>query len=356
MNSPIRIGAIGCGGMSVGCHFPSIQRVPELKLVALCDIDEDRLQAAAAEFGVTDTYADFEQMLDSGKVDAVSIVGPPSLHVLGARACLTRQIPFMTEKPLALNVADAQQLAELAAKHGDCGQVGYTNRFSPSQRLAWHVSRSAEFGAISYVATTHLHTDTMTPVWDKTDLVEGSIHKHGVHAIDLWRFFGGDPVEVSASVAGMKMLDPADAGARGSVLAYVRTADGPHGTIQMKAGASHEGDINVDVMGENSRVRVENNQVVTYERLQDWITQTMAGDPLADTFHREQPVGQFVGTGQTVKSYADFFRCEWLAFARALLDGMELSPSIVDGYKTVCLTEAICASLRNGGAPVKVTY
>ena len=112
----------------------------------------------------------------------------------------------------------------------------------------------------------------------------------------------------------------------------------------------------VSIMGEHSRVRVENGQTVSYERGQDWIKQTMVDDVLADTFHLDQPAGYFVGTGMIMHSNFDFFRYEWMAFARALLGGKKLSPSIGDGYRTVCLTEAICASLRDGGVPKQVTY
>jgi myo-inositol 2-dehydrogenase / D-chiro-inositol 1-dehydrogenase len=351
--TPIRIGGIGCGGMSCIVHFPAIQKIPELKLVALCDIDSNRLAAAASQFNISETFTNFEEMLDSGKVDAVSIIGPPSLHVIGARACLKRQIPFMTEKPLASTVADARELVEIAEKYGDCGQVGFTSRFAPAQRLAWRISRLPEFGAISYVATTHLTICPMCSVWDKEDWVEGFIHLHGVHAIDLWRFFGGDPIMVSASVAGMRQLEGGQ-NAYGSVLAYVRTNDS-HGTIQMKAGNTHNGDINTDVMSEHSRVRVENDQCLTYERGQDWVHQVMRDDVLADTFLSDQPTGQFLGTGMIMHSYWDFFRYEWIAFARRILSGEKFSPSINDGYKTVCLTEGICASLRSG-SPEQVIY
>jgi predicted dehydrogenase len=190
------------------------------------------------------------------------------------------------------------------------------------------------------------------------DPVESFILLHGVHAIDLWRFFGGDPVEVSASLSGYSK-DADGKTAVGSVLAYARAADGPHGTIHIKAGASHNGDINSDVMGTESRVRVENDQTLTYEssKDRDWLRETMADDVLAGMIHLDQPVGRFVGAGLTTYSYyPDFFWMEWLAFARSLLAGKPLSPSINEGFRTACLTEAICQSLRNGGALTRVNY
>lgn len=355
MRTPIRLGAIGCGPMSTSIHFPGIQRIPELKLTALCDIDGVRLADAAKQFGVEKTYADMEAMLDSGCVDAVSIIGPPALHVLGAKACLRRQIPFLTEKPLALSLKDARDLAELAARHGDCGQVGFTSRYSPAQRLARRIAHAEDFGPVTYVATEHLTVATMHPIWGYTDFAEGFVHLHGVHAIDLWRFFGGDPTEASASLARFKPLENGQV-AHGSVLASVRSGRGAHGTIHMKAGSSHNADINADIMGEQRRIRVDNDQTLTYENRQSWVREAMGDDPLADIFFYEQPTGQFIGTGLVMHSYPDFFRYQWIAFARALIDGKPLSPSISDGCKTVSVTEAICESLRQNGEWVRVEY
>jgi len=92
-----------------------------------------------------------------------------------------------------------------------------------------------------------------------------------------------------------------------------------------------------------------------YERGQDWVKQVMGDDVLADIFLADQPAGQFLGTGTIMHSYWDFFRYEWMAFARRILAGEKLSPSIHDGYKTVCLTEGICASLRSD-SPKQVIY
>ena len=353
MEAPLRIGAIGCGGFATGMHFTAMQGVPELKLAALCDINDERLQGAAAQFGVAETFSDFNEMLDKCQLDAVCVIGPPSLHVTVARVCLERQIPFFSEKPLATTADDARELDALAAKHGDCGQVGYTSRYSPAQRLAWRISRLPEFGLISDVTTTHLTQCHMHPFWDITDPTEAFINLHGVHAIDLWRFFGGDPVEVSASLSARRITEGGTI--LGSILVYVRTADGPHGTIRMKAGNAHNGEVSSDVTGEYTRVRVDNGQTLNYEGGQDWVRQVMAGDVLEGMFLPEQPVGRFVGNGLVSHSYVnDFFRFEWIAFARALLGGKPLSPSIQDACKTVFLTDAICRSLREGGGKVNV--
>lgn len=355
MTPPLRIGAIGCGGLSSSCHLPAIRALPELDLVALCDLDRGRLAAAAQQFNVRETFTDFEHMLDTLALDGVSVIGPPDLHVAAAKSLLRRQVPFLTEKPLATKVADALELATLAAAHGDCGMVAYTSRAAPAQRLAWRISRAPEFGTLSFVSTAHRTQAAMYTYWDLEDPQEAFIHLHGVHAIDLWRFFGGDPEEVSASIAGWRVEKQDPLHARGSIVAFVRSAKGPHGIVQMKAGNAYNGAIDSDVMGELGRVRVESDMTLRYDGPRAWMADLMAGDVLADKITAEQPAGCFVGTGLVHPAYyPDFFRLEWLAFARNVIAGTPLSPSIADGCRTVLLADAICRSLRQGGPFVKV--
>ncbi|AZN43125.1 Gfo/Idh/MocA family protein [Paenibacillus albus] len=357
----MRIAGIGCGPMGA-LHYSMIGKIPGLELIALCDIDKNKLSQLADSLGVERKFTDITQMLDEIIPDAVAVIGPPALHILVAEACLERQIPFLCEKPISLTTEDALRLERLADKYGDCGQVGYTSRYSPAQRLAKNVSRSAEFGKISYVATTHLTCSNLgtTSFWGTATRAEGLIHAHGVHAIDLWRFLGGDPLTVSASVTG----DRADSNDGFiSVLAYVQTADGPHGIIHIKESASHNGDINSDIMGEYSRVCVEDNKNVRYERYGgrdgDWVRNAMANDVLGngnDIVLPDQPIGYFMGHGLQSQTYEDYFRFEWIAFAQSIRSGKPFAPSVKEGCKTVYLTNAIIESIKKGGQPISVSY
>jgi len=353
----LRIGAIGCGPFASAYHFPAIAAISELELVAFCSRSGTRAKAQTQHYGGAEVYTDFRKMLDKGKLDGVCVVGPPQLHVEAAKECLIRQLPFMTEKPLAATLEEARSVARLAAEQGDCGMVGYTSRCCPVQRLALRTSQQAEFGKLVYIATTHLTMAAMHPIWDIEDPIESFVKEHGVHAIDLWRYFGGNPAVVGANVAGFqKRFDTFYAG---SVLVTVRNPDGgPHGTIHMKAGASHNGDINTDIMGEGTRLRVSNNQALDYECRPNWAESLMEGDVLAGTIPHDATASSRVELSglEAPSYYPDFFRFEWLSFARSVLGGLALSPSITDAYHTACLTESICRSLRDDGAPVQVDY
>jgi myo-inositol 2-dehydrogenase/D-chiro-inositol 1-dehydrogenase len=352
----LRIAAIGCGWLATDYHITGIARLPELELVALCDIDAARLKLIADRFHVRQTFADYREMLDRVQPDGVCLVGPPALHVEAGCELLRRQIPFMMEKPPATTLAGARELARAATKYGDCGMVGYTSRACPAVRVAWQISRRPEFGPVSYVATTHLTQAPIHPCWDIADRVHAFVHLHGVHAIDLWRYFGGDPAEVSASVTSLRPTAD-ERYWTGSVLAHARRGDATHGTIHMKSGASHNGDINADVMGTNTRVRVEDDQTLNYEHGNETLRELMRDDPLASAILAESPVALTMNAGLIANSYyPDYFRFEWQMFAANVLARRPLSPSILDAYRTACLTEAICASLSAGGAMQTVDY
>ncbi len=355
--TPLRLGFIGCGSLASHYHLPAIAAIPEWSLCALCSRNPERLRAQATRFAVDATFLDFHRMLDSCALDAVGIVGPPALHVEAARACLERQIPFMTEKPLATSLLDTRQLAMLALEKGDCGMVGFTSRYAPAQRVAWRISRQPDFGSLTYVRTGHLTMAAMLPDWGLDDPLECFLWMHGIHAIDLWRYFGGDPTRVRATLSGFRHRG-INACHSGSIQASFDGKGVLHGCVHMKAGASHNGDIHSEVMGEWTRVCVENNQTVVFEHEPDWVRQSMADDVLRDVIPPDASAGHYLDvTGLAAPTYyPDFFRFEWLAFARHLMAGVALQPSIVDAYHTACLTDAIYTSLVQDGNVISVDY
>ena len=63
----VRIGIIGCGGIANGKHMPSLKKLPDVEMVAFCDIVEERAQKAAREYGVEFLYRDFRPYFRAGQ-------------------------------------------------------------------------------------------------------------------------------------------------------------------------------------------------------------------------------------------------------------------------------------------------
>ena len=73
--SCIRVGSVGIGGISRGVHLPGIEKSPDLKLVAVCDIDPEALRYAQEKYGIDDAhcFTDYHDLINCPDVDAVDL-------------------------------------------------------------------------------------------------------------------------------------------------------------------------------------------------------------------------------------------------------------------------------------------
>ena len=117
----------------------------QLELAAVVDRDRARAEAVAAEFGAR-AYTDVDALLANEKIDAASVAVPTIAHLAVARTLLEAGIDVLVEKPLAVDLAEADALIELARRHGRVAQAGHLERFNPAVRAALpHVTRPMFF-------------------------------------------------------------------------------------------------------------------------------------------------------------------------------------------------------------------
>jgi predicted dehydrogenase len=121
-----RVGVVGVGYLGK-LHARIYAGMPDVQLVGVADVDAKAAQEVASQHGCA-AYADPAELLD--KVDAISIVVPTSLHLKVAQPFLARGVHMLMEKPLAPNLAEAQQLVELADRSRGIFQVGHLERFN----------------------------------------------------------------------------------------------------------------------------------------------------------------------------------------------------------------------------------
>ena len=107
---------LGCGPRARG-HARAYQDVKRGKIVAICDMDEERLNSFGDEFGVQTRYTDVHAMLDKERPDLLHIVTLPALRVPLMTLAAERQVPIaIVEKPIALQGEDWRQLRDLGQK------------------------------------------------------------------------------------------------------------------------------------------------------------------------------------------------------------------------------------------------
>src|SRR5690348_1819740 len=128
--SKIRVGLIGCGGIS-GAHLPHLSQSDDVELAAFCDIIVERAQKHADKYG-GDVYDDAAKMLAGTQLDAAYILIPTYAHGAPERACLAAGVPFLVEKPLGIDPQDLRKLAAEVEASGLITCAGFMNRYRKS--------------------------------------------------------------------------------------------------------------------------------------------------------------------------------------------------------------------------------
>ena len=146
-----RLAFIGAGSFATTSLYPNIHKVPQIDLVAVCDLDREKAERAARNFGARAVYTDAEKMLDEQQPDGVFVIGPAPMQYQVAPIVLRRGIPVYVEKPSANTSAQARELAELAEANGVWGQCGFMKRFAYVYRMASDIMTRPEFGEVNMV-------------------------------------------------------------------------------------------------------------------------------------------------------------------------------------------------------------
>ena len=108
---------LGCGPRARR-HAQAYETVARGQIVAICDLDEERLNSFGDDFGVDTRYTDIHEMLDKERPDLLHIVTLPGLRVETMTIAAEHEVPLaIVEKPIALQGEDFRALGELDATH-----------------------------------------------------------------------------------------------------------------------------------------------------------------------------------------------------------------------------------------------
>src|SRR5258708_4607770 len=102
-----RVAVVGAGWWSTYTHIPGLQANPDAELVAICDVDEQKLRAAAEQYQIASSYTRVSDLLRREKLDGVVIGVHHAAHYEVAKTILEHGLPIMLEKPMVLRAKDA---------------------------------------------------------------------------------------------------------------------------------------------------------------------------------------------------------------------------------------------------------
>jgi predicted dehydrogenase len=125
-----KVGVIGCGSVAQIMHLPYLRELSDrFEITALCDISAGVLDAVGRDYGVRHTYTDYRELLDHAEVDAVMVLSQH--HAPAAIAAARAGKHVFVEKPMVVNLDEADELIDTARAAGVQVMVGYMKRYDP---------------------------------------------------------------------------------------------------------------------------------------------------------------------------------------------------------------------------------
>ncbi|MGA9995583.1 MAG: Gfo/Idh/MocA family oxidoreductase [Pyrinomonadaceae bacterium] len=205
----IKAAIIGTGLIAGKKHIPAfLKHKNKVDLVALCDVNKEAAEKVASKFGIPKTYTDMAEMIEKEKPDLVDICTPPQTHVRLAVEAMRLGRNVLIEKPMALTVAECDEIVEAKEKYGVKVCVGHSDLFYyPFMEARELVAKGAigEFRGMRIFLSTPTNYMTSQEGHWAHKLPGGVIGESGPHIVYMTLAFI-NPVR-RVSVDAMKIMD-----------------------------------------------------------------------------------------------------------------------------------------------------
>ena len=194
----LKVGIIGCGKIAQVRHAPEYLENPNCSLEAFYDVDFERARRFAEEFGGK-AYASMEELL-AADLDAVSICTANIYHAQGTVAALKAGKHVLCEKPMAMNMQDADEIIRRSKEKNVKVSACHQNRFNIAVQELRKALEAGRFGRLSH-GSIHVRWNRNRDYYDQapwrgkwaTD--GGALMNQCIHGIDLLRWMMGNEIE-----------------------------------------------------------------------------------------------------------------------------------------------------------------
>jgi UDP-N-acetyl-2-amino-2-deoxyglucuronate dehydrogenase len=331
----LRFALIGCSKISKK-HAESIRRIDEAILVSVCDLDENRAKALAAEYG-TSYYADYHRMLASEKIDVIVVLTPSGDHAQRILDLVQYGKHIVVEKPMALRLSDADAVIRACDEAGIKLFVVKQNRYNRPIQVLRNAIEQGRLGKL-VLGTVRVRWCRDQSYydgakWRGTWASDGGVlTNQASHHIDMLEWMMGDVQSVNAMMTTRLVNIEAD----DTSVAIIRFTNGALGVIEATT-ATRPRDLegSISVLGEKGSVVVGGfamDKLVTWEFSEklpedEAIIANYGSNPNDFAWNHTEYYKGVIGTIQSGK--------------KALVDGLE-------GRKSIELITALYESAETG--------
>lgn len=192
-----RFGIIGCGRIAPR-HADSLAEIEGTKLVQVCDVIESRARHFAEKYD-TEYCLDYHELFVNPDIDIVNICTPSGLHAEMAIAALRAGKHVIVEKPMAMNVADADRMIAAAKEMNRKLCIVLQNRYNPPMQDFYKAVRDDKIGRVLLGSVTvrwYRPQEYYNDGWHGTKSMDGgALMNQSIHHIDALQWLVGVPVK-----------------------------------------------------------------------------------------------------------------------------------------------------------------
>ncbi len=253
----MNIALLGCGRISKN-HLESIKNFPnDLKLIAVCDIVEERAKKAGTDYNV-EYYTNYEKMLERGDIDIISICTPSGLHPSHGIMAANKGINVITEKPEGITLKSVDKMIRIADENNVKLFVVKQNRLNTTMQLLKKAILKNRFGKI-YMIQSNVFWQRPQEYYDMAkwrgtwEFDGGAFMNQASHYVDALHWLIGSVESVTAETSTLaRKIEAEDSGA-----AIIKFRNGTIGMINVTMltyPKNYEGSITI--LGEKGTVKI----------------------------------------------------------------------------------------------------
>ncbi|MEP7289555.1 MAG: Gfo/Idh/MocA family oxidoreductase [Chloroflexota bacterium] len=258
-----RYAIIGGGASIVATHLKALAQLPGAQVVGLADIKAELAVSRAAELGCP-FFTNHREMLSAVKPDIVVVCTPHPSHCELVIESLQAGVHVLVEKPIAIEVAQSDQMIAAAEATNKILAVNFQHRFRPIIERVKQLIDAGEIGSLVRVLCIEpwFRTDAYyrTATWRGTWVGEagGVMMNQGPHTLDLLCYLVGIPSKVWGHIQ--------------TVAHHIETEDSAQAMLEFAGGASGYLDINtveagnrrMEIVGDRAALEIANNQLTIH--------------------------------------------------------------------------------------------
>ena len=210
--SELKIGIVGCGFISEN-HLRAWEQVEGAKVVALCDIDEERLGYRARQFKIEHTYADVQEMLEKECLNVLDVTTPKETHRNIVNSAAAKRAHVLCQKPFAPTLEDGKAMVDECRRNNVKLMVHQNFRWHPWFAKIKELLAAETLGPVFYANGSQRHAAALrdangdVPVLKVqpfyADTPRLVLFEMAYHYVDLLRYFFGDVESVYARTANV---------------------------------------------------------------------------------------------------------------------------------------------------------